>query len=510
MAEALDYCMLDSQRIWLKDDVGVAPHAANVTLASDLSGSIYGSRLWSQTIRFSDQVGGSMTIAMPSIMTEPWNPIAGTNWVYDMMPIRGMNTPAVVPDPFTGLTLPMLLDKAEVFVEEGLPVEQNLDWATLEFVPAGSIAVPEDAWSDWDAENQVFITAAERFPEGATALSKVVSYYREDYFDMMKWHDGSPVTIADHIMAIIMNFDPSKEASAIYDEATVPSFETFMSAFKGFKIVSENPLVVEYYTDAYGLDAENNVTSFRAAHSADYQDGEFAWHVLVPAWMAEANGEAAFSADKAEALGVEWMSWIAGPTLDIMKANLDTAEAEGLIPYAPTLGNYITADEATARYANLQEWYRRYGHFWVNTGPYYMQRAFPVEGTIILQYNPDYPFSANMWDRFSSAPIPEVLVDGPDRVTIGEEAVYDVYIDFAGEPYAVDDMMLVKYLIFDATGQLVFVGEAEAVEDGYYTAALTADVSAGLAEGSNQIAVIAVSKRALVPVRETLQFVTTP
>ena len=163
MAQALDMSLLDSQRIWLKDDVGVAPHAANVSLASDLSGSIYGSRLWAQTLRFADQVGGSMTIAMPSIMTEPWNPIGGTNWVYDMMPIRGMQTGAIVPDPFTGVALPIRVAKAEVYVQEGLPVEQNLDWATLEFVD--EIVVPDDAWADWDAENQVFITARERFTE---------------------------------------------------------------------------------------------------------------------------------------------------------------------------------------------------------------------------------------------------------------------------------------------------------------------------------------------------------
>jgi peptide/nickel transport system substrate-binding protein len=511
MGQALDYALEDSQRIWVKDDVGVAPHAANVALASDLSGSIYGSWLWAETIKFTDkEPGGSMTIAMPSIMTEPWNPIAGTNWVYDMMPIRGMNAPATVPDPFTGLQLPYLLEKAEVVVEEGLPVEQNMDWVSLEFAPVGSIEVPADAWADWDAANQVFITVGERFTDTATAKSKVTMYYEEDYFDKMKWQDGSPVTIADHVMFMIMQFDFAKEESAIYDEAQVPSFQTFMDAFKGWKIVSENPLVIEYYTDAYQLDAENNVTNFRAAHSSASQDGEYGWHVLTPAWLAEANGEAAFSADKAEALGVEWMSWIAGPTLDIMSAQLATAAAENIIPYEPTLGQYITAEEAAARYANLQEWFRRYGHYWVNSGPYFLQKAFPVEGTLILQYNPEYPFMADRWNQFSSAPIPEVFLDGPDRVTIGEEAVYEVFVDLNGEPYAADEITTVKYLVFDATGELVEVGDGALVEDGYYTVTLSADTTGALAEGSNQLAVIVVSSRALVPVRDTLQFVTAP
>jgi len=498
---------LDSQRIWLKDDTGVAPHAANVALASDLSGSIYGSRLWAQTLRFTDQVGGSMTVAMPSMMTEPWNPIGGSNWVYDMMPIRGMQTGAVVPDPFTGLLLPLRVERADVFVQAGLPVEQNLDWATLEFVP--EIVVPDDAWSDWDAENQVFITAAEKFAETETVESKVVMYYEEDYFDKMKWHDGSPVTLADFVMFMIMQFDFAKEASPIYDEAQVPGFETFMDAFRGWRIVSEDPLVIEYYTNAYQLDAENNVTNFRAANPSGYFNGvEASWHALAPAWRVEAAGEAAFSADKADALEVEWMSFIAGPTLELLKAKLDEAEAEGFIPYEPTLGAYITAAEAEARYANLQEWYRRYGHFWVNTGPFYLQKAFPVEGTLILKYNPDYPDLVTRWDRFAAAPIPEVMLDGPGNVTIGEEATYHIYVDFAGEPYAVDYIMLAKYLVFDATGELAHVGEAEAVEDGHWDAVLSADVTGALESGANQLVAIVVSKRALLPVKDTVQFVT--
>jgi peptide/nickel transport system substrate-binding protein len=308
---------------------------------------------------------------------------------------------------------------------------------------------------------------------------------------------------------MIMQFDPSKEASPIYDEATVPSFETFMAAFKGWKVVSEDPIIIEYYTDAYQLDAENNVTNARAASPNGYYNGvEAGWHGLVPGWLVEANGEAAFSADKAEALEVEWMSYIAGPTLELLKAQLDAAQADNVIPYEPTLGAYITAEEAEARYANLQEWYRRYGHFWVNTGPFYLQKAFPVEGTLILQRNPEYPDSADRWAAFAEAPVPEVLVEGPDRVTIGEEATYDVFVTFRDEPYAVDDIDQAKFLVFDATGSLAHVGELTAVEDGHWQGVLSADITGALEAGSNQFAAIIVSKRALVPVTETTQFVT--
>jgi peptide/nickel transport system substrate-binding protein len=509
MAQALDMSLKDSVRIWLKDDVGVAPHAANVSLASDLSGSIYGSQLWGQTIKFDDQVGGSMNIAMPSIMTEPWNPIAGTNWVYDMMPIRGTMSQAVFPDPYTGVQRPMRLASAEVYIKEGLPVASNLDWATLEF--ADEITVPEDAWADWDAESQTFITAGERFTDTADLAtnSKVVMTYEDDLFDKLQWHDGSPFTIGDMVMFMIMQFDRAKEASPIYDEAYVPEFNSWMSGFKGWRIVSEDPLTIEYYTDAYQLDTENNVTDFRAAYPSDYGNGaEAGWHTVLLGWMAEANGEAAFSSDKADNLEVEWMSYIAGPTLEILKANLDAAQEETLIPYEPTLGDYITPEEAETRYANLQEWYRRYNHFWVSTGPFYLQKAFPVEGTLILQHNPDYPDMADRYSQFTAAPIPEVTVDGPGDVTIGEEAVYEVYIDFEGEPYPNEDIDMVKYLVFDATGALAFTGDAQEAGEGYYEVVLDADMTGELEAGSNQLAVIAVSKRALVPVRQELDFVT--
>jgi hypothetical protein len=117
---------------------------------------------------------------------------------------------------------------------------------------------------------------------------------------------------------------------------------------------------------------------------------------------------------------------------------------------------------------------------------------------------------ADRWNQFGTAPIPEVLLDGSDRVTIGEEAVYDVFVDLAGEPYAMDEIDIATYLVFDATGELVETGDLEAVEDGYWTVTLSGDLTGGLAEGSNQLAVIVVSSRALVPVTDTLQFVTAP
>ncbi|MGC9348007.1 MAG: ABC transporter substrate-binding protein, partial [Anaerolineae bacterium] len=297
-----------------------------------------------------------------------------------------------------------------------------------------------------------------------------------------------------------------------FDPAAVGDFTAFKQAFKGWKIASTDPVVVEYYTDAYGLDAENNVSNFRAMYPTTdgmYDQGQGAWHNMAVAWLAESAGELAFSDSKAGELEVEYMSFIGGPSLEILKDNLDTAQEESFIPYEPTLSQYLADGEVEARYANLQEWYRVREHFYVGTGPFLLQDVFPVEGTLILANNPNYPDNADRWAGFAEPPIPAVELDGPGQVEIGEEAMYDVFVDLEeGVPYPADEISLAKFLVFDATGELAITGDATAVEDGYWQVTLTEDMTGKLEAGSNQLAVIVVSKNALVPVRRTLDFVT--
>jgi peptide/nickel transport system substrate-binding protein len=204
------------------------------------------------------------------------------------------------------------------------------------------------------------------------------------------------------------------------------------------------------------------------------------------------------------------MSYVSGPTLEILKAQLDEAKAEGYIPYAPTLGQFVTEQEATTRYANLAEWHRTRGHFWIGSGVFYLERAFPVEGMVVMSRNPDYPDSADKWERFAAAALAEVEVDGPARVSIGAEATYDVFVTFEGEPYPVADIDEVRFLVFDAAGELVHVGEAKAVADGHWQAVVGADVSGKLAAGSNRLEVVVISKRVALPSFDSTLFVTAP
>jgi len=400
-----------------------------------------------------------------------------------------------------------------------LPVGKTLDWLDLEFEP--EIAVPGDAWVDWDAVNQVFITADEKLammaaeepaegeeavevPEYFTARTKSTVVYPADLFETVKWHDGSYVSLGDFVMGMILTFDQAKEDSAIYDESMVGDFESFMSAFKGFKIASTDPLTIEYYTNTWYLDAEWSVVTLWP----DYGFGEMGWPVATLGIMADAAQELAFSADKADALEVDVIDYSRGPQLEILKAKLDTAIEESYIPYAPTLGQYVTDEEIADRYQNLLDWYRVQGHFWVGTGPYYLDKLFPVEKTITLTRNQEYVDQASRWSIFGEPMLVDLELDGPGRVTVGEEATFDAYITYAGEPYSSEDITAVSYLLFDATGALADSGSLEMVEEGLYSVTLSADVTGALETGANRLLVVATSKLVAIPGQASYEFVT--
>jgi len=474
-----------------------------VVVAYDLSGGIAGSSLWPYTIRFQGQEGGTVRIAQSAILTDPWNPVAGSNWIFDQMPERATGDAGLLNDPYTGLRWPQRIEKADVTVKEGLPVGKTLDWVTLN--TAASIEVPGDAWVTWDPVNDTFIPASEYYTETVTANRKMVITYPADLWTTVKWHDGSLITMGDFIMGMIMNWTIGQPDSPIYDASQEETVAAFQSHFKGVKITSTDPLVIETYDDQYSLDAEVGLYSWWPT----YAYGPGAWHNIAVGVRAEMTGTLAFSSAKADELKVEWMSYIAGPSLDILKKELDKATAENYIPFANTMSQYVTADEATLRWKNLNNWYKEQGNFWLGTGPFFLDKAYPIEASLTLGRYEDFVDTAGKWDRFGAPMIAEAEIDGPGQVTIGTDATFDIYVTFEGNPYMNADLDSVNFLLFDATGTLVTKGAATAMEDGHYQVVLVGtDVTTNLSAGSNKLVIAVVSKVVSIPTFANYEFVT--
>ena len=507
MAEALEFSLRDGVRLWLAERVPVWPRRAELRLASDLAGGYSGSWIWPLTIRYEGRTGGTVRIGTPNVLVEPWNPIAGSNWIFDMAFIRATQDSATLPDPFTGLWHPQRVERAEVFFRRDLPVSRTLDWVTLRPVP--EIRVPAGAFISWDPRAQRFITVGERHPEGLTALTRTVVHFERDLFRNVQWHDGSPLSMGDIMLEWILTFDRAMEGSAIFDPAAVPAFRTFEREFRGFRIISERPLVVEYYTDTFFTDAELIANVAAAAFWPNYLQGPGAWHNLALGIRAEAARELAFSSAKATRERIEWMSFIAGPSIAILDRHLAAARAENFIPYAPTLGRFITADEARARWTNLAAWRGARGHFWIGTGAFQLQRVAPVERIVELHRFARFPDPATRWIGFDAPKIAAVAVTGPATVRVGAEAAFDIRVTHAGRPYPPAEIERVRWLLFDARDNLSASGDATRVGE-VWRAALPTTATDRLVPGASRLEVVVVSRVVAIPSFATASFTVLP
>ena len=399
--------MEDSARVFIVTQEAYSPFRAGINFAADGAGGFLGTYMWGLTLHFEDEatgdptIGGTMRIASTDLFVEPWNPVNGSNWAYDMMPMRATEDRGVQPDTNTGLRWPGKIEKADVFMTTGLPSGvTNTDWCTLTF--EDEIEVPADCWADWDAVNQEFTPTG----SGVTAKRKSVVYYPEGTFGV-PLHDGSTLSLADFLMYAILEFDDSKADSAIYDASTVSGFNAFMSMFKGVKFITDEPgydLVVETYSDTWGLDAELVATTW----FPEYDQGPGMWHTIAMAIKGEEEGKLAFSNTKATVGGdaVTWTGFLSGESLTELKAQLADVIGGGstYAPYkdfmvaeytARGLGDFNT--EIAERYANLDTWVAEHNHFWVTSGPMYVDSLTTTPKSMVLKRFEAYPEDADKW-----------------------------------------------------------------------------------------------------------------
>ncbi|HEY2988485.1 MAG TPA: ABC transporter substrate-binding protein [Candidatus Binatia bacterium] len=508
LIQALKLAAKDSVRVWLVDSISVWPRRKEVALTADLAGGVTGSYLWPYTLRYLDRRDGRVSFASPSILTGPWNPIAGGHWIFDEMITRSTQDLPVLPDPFTGLYWPQQVKRVEVVAQKGLPITKTHDWVDLKFVP--SITVPSDAWIDWDPVDERLVTVGERHPKGLKARTKTVLHYDENLF-ANQWHDGSKLSLADFMLSFIISFDRAKPKSALFDQSAVTGLQAFMQQFRGLRIVQKNPLVVETYSDQINPDAE----LIAYTRSGDFQaagdsSAAIPWHELAIGILAERDKQLAFSSAKADQLKVEWMNYVAGPSLTILDRQLDAARKEGFIPYAKTLGQYVGREEAIERYDKLRAWRKARGHFWLGNGAFYLHSVHPVEKIVVIRKSELFTDPADKWLRFTEPRIADVEVSGPRMVQIGAPAEFSVQVNFKGKPYPPEDIEFVRFLLFDARGQLVENAAAEPVGDGRWRIALSANQTARLAAGSNRLEVAVTPRVVAMPSFKTFWFVTLP
>ena len=451
MAKALPLALQDSLQVWLVDLQTYVPFDCSLQVSSDVGAGVETTFMAPYNLRIKGQEGGAVKSGTTAtLFTDPWNPVGGSNWVSSAFVENATASRGLMPDPYTGLAWPFRAEKADLVVQTGLPVATNLNWVNL--TTADTITVPPDAWADWDAKNQKWITVGEKFPNGVTAKTKSVIYYPADMFKTVKWHDGSNLSVADFVMGMIMTFDIGKQDSPNYDPDLAGNVDAYLSHFKGVQIVSTDPLAIATYDDNYLSDAELDVTSWWPTQSF----GEAPWHTLALGNIATGKKELAWSTGMATTNKVEWISFIGGPSLDILSKDLDQAITDKTIPFPTVMGAYLTADDAVARYNNLKAWYTAHGNFWVGSGPYYLAAIDLNGSTAVVKNFADFPDLSDRWAKFGEAPLATAAIDGPAQVKIGADTTFNVTLTTkSGDPYPNADVKELKYILYNDKGSRI-------------------------------------------------------
>jgi peptide/nickel transport system substrate-binding protein len=508
MRRALELSMEDSSRIWLVDEISAWARSPDVSLAVDLAGGTTSSSLWPFTLRYEGRSGGSVKIALPALLADPFNPIAGSNWTFDLMVMRGLRDSPVIPDPFTGLYLPQQVDSAEVTVRRNLVVNATHDWIKL--VKVDDIEVPPDTWIDWNVKEGRWITVGEKYPDGVTTETRTRIQYPEGFLDG-HWHDGSKRSLADILLPWILTFERSDPESPLYDPALVPAFSLFEKTFRGRRIVSTDPLIIESYGGPVFPDAES-IAATRSPGlrgTSGILDINVPWHTLALAIRAESQGDVALSSSKADRERVEWTNLIDGPSLEILHRHLQQAQATEYLPFPGALGDHVDAAALKSRYDALASWYQQRGHFWVGDGPYYLHAVHAIEGSVVLRPSAYYDQPVDKWLRYAEPRIPAFDIDGPMITRLGQGATFDIDIRFDGKPYPLDDIERVGYMLFNSGGEMASSGSAK-LEGGRWQVKLDEKEITTLGVGGNRLEVAVSAKPVALPTFGSHGFATVP
>jgi len=510
MAQAAEMAMKDSVRIWLVDQIVPFPFRKEYEVAGDLASGLFSNAISQRTLRKTGTVGGLIKVSDREVLVDPWNPIVGTNWAYDAHVINALVDGAYIYNPYTGLAMPNTFVSATVDVLMDAKTTSSSSWLTLNKVAA--INVPSDAWYDWDYDTKEVIFA----PAGTTAGAKVTLNFG-NCIGNVKYHDGSVMSRADWIATFPIDYERNNPESPLYDATAPAQFEALRQIFKGWRITSWEPLIMEVYLDYSNLDAElilAQATELTLNENPTWGLNSFwptmPWHVKAIGILAEEKGLLAFTQDKAEELLVEWMSYIGGPSLGILNDMLTEAKNTNYLPFAELTEDYITAGEITERYTNLQDWYADHGNFWVASGPFYLDSVDFTGHIVTVKAYRDYPYKADRFSYLSEPPIPESSVQVPQSVVPGLASNFNLSLSSKGNVYPNDRIDFVKYVILDSLGAVAAKGDAQAIAAGKWSIALNSTETSKLSAGSYTLKTIALSKDVAVPGVSATPFIVIP
>jgi hypothetical protein len=263
---------------------------------------------------------------------------------------------------------------------------------TSEASPSGQVEIPKDALLP-EPGTGIFRPAG----EGKTAKAKVLYRVLSSSF-----HDKSPMTVADVLY-------PLSFASRSHDPSIDASTAQVREWLAGVRLLRAEQDVKDFGEAKYTFQVHIVEVYIRHSLADPLQLASVAapwstlpWNLIVLMEEGVKRGFAAFSEEEAKRRRVPWLDLARDKALkERLAALVEEFRRQGYVPVP--LKDFVTPDQARARWTALKQFYDKHGHFLVTNGPYQLAQWSP--DTVVLKAFRDssYPLGLGSFNQY---PIP--------------------------------------------------------------------------------------------------------
>jgi hypothetical protein len=252
---------------------------------------------------------------------------------------------------------------------------------------------------------------------------------------------------------------------------------------EGLSVETKTPVLEIFLRDAPG--DERQVAALAPPWST------VPWHLLVVMEEAVVRGYAAFSKEEAARRRIAWMDLVRDADL---RARLLTLianfERESYCPQP--LKNFVSADEARARWRALRTFVEANRHLLVTNGPYRLKEWTPQTVVLEAVREMTYPLGFGTFDRFVNPPRAVIAAVTQEAGEIRVRADAEMLLK-AGRTYRLEKeplrhhttrgvqglLVVSRYLLIGPDGKVVKVDKMEWKEDGQFVIKLPDSLTPG-------------------------------
>jgi len=311
-----------------------------------------------------------------------------------------------------------------------------------------------------------------------------------------KWHDGQPVTLADIMYATAFAYEWANKDSdddKYYDEAYASQYQSSLPISKGV-VLNKNGTFTTYFDFNWPMDkdrvASSGTVSPKAGNPGRQTVVSFEIYEALAKLVAEGSKSGtqySFSGDPS----MTEVDVINPKCVADIKAKLQDFVAAKYVPDA--IKQWITPEQAVARYNAALAFIDKYGHAYISNGPFFISKVDYNANYIELSAFRDYPYKADYFPKLFATTLTRIDdVKVPATVQKTSDAKIDIAVSALTYPEdtakAADNKakVTVTMILADNTEK---VYTAKFVSAGNFQAVIPAKDLSGLKSGAYTLVV---------------------